>query len=75
MERVQFKTNINCGSCVRAVTGFLADVPNINDWKVDTENPDKMLTVEGNDVRVKEITDAVEEAGFNIQLLPQQQLS
>lgn len=61
-----FKTNINCGSCVRAVTGFLDDVPGITIWRVDTDDPRKLLTVEGQAGRA-EIVRAVEEAGFEIE--------
>lgn len=67
--KIQFKTNINCGNCVRTVTGFLNDVKGIEKWEVDTNNPDKILTIEGNDVTVEEVVLAVEEAGFDIQLV------
>ena len=43
----QFKTNINCGMCVRSVTNFLNEVPGIERWEVDTNSPEKILTVEG----------------------------
>lgn len=62
----QFKTNINCGNCVRAVTGFLADVPHIDSWTVDTDNADKILTVVGAEVDRQAVIAAVEEAGFDI---------
>lgn len=66
METQKFKTNINCGSCIRSVTGFIEDVNGIDHWEVDTENPDKILTVKGQ-VTAKDIIDAVEDAGFDIQ--------
>lgn len=61
-----FKTNINCGSCVRSVTGFLDDVPGITIWRVDVEDPDKILSVEGQ-VDEQLIVSAVREAGFDIE--------
>lgn len=64
-----FKTNINCGSCVRSVTGFLDTVPGVTIWRVDVDNPDKILTVEGS-VSEASIVAAVEEAGFEIEPLP-----
>lgn len=66
MEQRQFKTSINCGNCVRTVTGFLNDVPGIAHWEVDTNNPDKVLTVEGEQLDITAIIEAVEEAGFDI---------
>ncbi|PHI18302.1 hypothetical protein CEQ90_18790 [Lewinellaceae bacterium SD302] len=61
-----FKTNINCGSCVRSVTGFLDTVPGVTIWRVDVENPDKVLSVEG-DANSNSIIAAVREAGFDIE--------
>lgn len=65
MEKLQFKTNINCGNCVRAVTGFLNDVEGIEKWEVDTDDPDKILTVEGAHLQTGAIIEAVEDAGFD----------
>lgn len=62
----QFKTNINCGNCVRTVTNFLNDVEGIEQWEVDTDNPDKILTVTG-PVAAAAIVEAIEDAGFDIE--------
>lgn len=67
MDKVQFKTNINCNNCVRSVTGFLNEVNSIKIWKVDIDNPDKILTVEGDEVNIEEVIEAVEDAGFDIE--------
>lgn len=61
---LQFKTNLNCGSCVAAVKPFLDDVPNISDWEVDTATPDKTLTVHGDNILFDSVTAAVAKAGF-----------
>ncbi len=65
----RFKTNINCGNCIRAVSGFLDEVPGLEQWAVDTDNPDKILTVEGS-ASEEQIVESVEEAGFDIEPLP-----
>ncbi len=69
MEKIlKFKTNINCGSCVRAVKGFLAEVPHVSKWEVDTDHPDKILTVYGTEaLRAEDVVAAVEEAGYQAQ--------
>jgi len=64
---LQFKTNINCGSCIRSVTNFINDVEGIDKWEVDTDNPDKILTVDG-EATVEAIVEAVEDAGFDIEV-------
>jgi len=65
---LQFKTNLNCGSCVAAVKPFLDQVPGISDWKVDTTKDDKVLTVQGEDVKTEAVAAAVAKAGFQAKL-------
>ncbi len=67
MNTFQFKTNINCGSCIKSVTPFLNELDNVDTWKVDTENPDKILSVELDDENVSSVVEAVKKAGFNIE--------
>lgn len=66
MESLKFKTNINCGGCIKAVRPFLDEVQGIDNWTVDTENPDKILSVEGAKLDASLILEAVNEAGFEI---------
>ncbi|PAC30291.1 heavy-metal-associated domain-containing protein [Flectobacillus sp. BAB-3569] len=66
MEKLQFKTNINCGNCVSKVSPFLNQVEEIENWKVDTSTLEKILTVEGEDLSIDKIKEVVESAGFEI---------
>ena len=68
MKTFKFKTNINCGGCVSGVTPFLNQLEN-TDWKVDTENPDKILTVKSESVSEEEIIRMVKKAGYEIELV------
>lgn len=70
MTVLKFKTNINCGNCVRAVTGFINEVKGVANWQVDTAEPDKILTVEGDGITAQDVVDAVTEAGFEAQAIP-----
>jgi len=65
--KLKFKTNINCGGCIKSVSGFINEVESIKEWNVDTENPEKILTVEGENITASSIIEAVEEAGFDIE--------
>jgi len=69
MATLQFKTNINCGGCIARVTPRLNEVKGISSWKVDTDNPDKILTVESESLSYEPIIEAVKKVGFNIQPL------
>ncbi len=59
-----FKTNINCGGCIAKVTPFFEEESAIDAWKVDTDNPDKVLTVETK-WDSGQVIALVEKAGFS----------
>lgn len=67
MKTVKYKTNINCGGCIKSVTPFLNELDNIDSWKVDTENPDKILEIELEDDNKEIILETVKKAGFEIE--------
>ena len=72
MNQIQFKTNINCGGCIKSVTPFLNALDDIDAWQVNTEVAEKILTVETEvspNEMVHKVISAVSEAGFTIQLL------
>jgi len=64
MKTISIKTNINCGSCVAKVTPALNEAVGKDNWKVDTLNPKKILTVTTEDVDEQELIAAVERAGY-----------
>ncbi len=66
MNTIQFKTSINCGSCVRMITPTLDAIEHIN-WSVDTAHPDKVLTVKTDTIEATQIINAVSSAGFEIE--------
>ena len=66
METLKFKTNINCGGCVKAVTPQLNQVDSIASWQVDTENSDKILEVKSATGEQQPVMEAVKKAGFEI---------
>lgn len=69
MKTVQFKTNINCGGCIKSVTPALNELDNLDTWKVDTENPDKILEVVLDDENEMTVVEAVKKAGFEIEMM------
>lgn len=64
--KYQFKTNINCGGCIAKVTPFLDGESQIKNWEVDTDNPNKILTVESESLSQIKIIELVQSAGFEI---------
>jgi hypothetical protein len=66
MTTKQYKTNLNCGSCVAAIKPYLDADPTIHHWAVDTASPDKTLTVAGDDVGPQHVGELVGRAGFKV---------
>ena len=68
MEKLSFKTNINCNNCIAKVKPFLNQVENIENWQVDIKNADKILSVSGEEeLTSTEVIEAVQKAGFKIE--------
>jgi hypothetical protein len=68
MEENKFKTTIKCSGCIAKATPFLDEAFGENNWKVDTENPSKVLTVAGENDKSK-IIQVVEKAGFKAEAI------
>ena len=64
MKTKQFKTNIMCGSCIAKVTPVLNETFGKDNWKVDTQNPKKILTVSSEGANETDVIKAVEKAGY-----------
>ena len=67
MDAFKFKTNIKCSGCIAQVAPHLDQAAGQSNWQVDILNPDKILTVSGNDVNKNTIIDALKKAGFKIE--------
>ena len=67
MKTLQFKTNINCGGCIKSVTPTLNQQAGAGNWQVDTDSSDKILTVSSDQLTAAQVVQAVENAGFKIQ--------
>lgn len=66
MKKYVFKTNINCSGCVAKVKPFLDEVPEIQHWEVNTDDPDKILEVSTPSLSEAAIIEKVEAAGFTL---------
>lgn len=65
METIKFKTTIKCSGCVATVTPGLNETVGANNWQVDLQSPDKVLTVNTNETnKEKDVIKKLEEAGY-----------
>ncbi len=67
-KTLNFKTNINCATCVAKVTPLLNNFDGINSWSVDILSNDKTLSVKHNGVSQEEIISIIKKAGFKIEM-------
>ena len=70
MNTLKFKTNIKCTACEATVTPFLNNTVGENNWKVDLQNVDRVLTVESDDATNDKVVKALKEAGYTAEPLP-----
>ena len=65
METIKFKTTIKCSGCVATVTPYLNEAVGANNWNVDLQSSDKVLTV-NTDEKEKEsaVIKKLQEAGY-----------
>ena len=63
-KEYRFKTNINCGGCIASVSPFLNAETRIAEWKVDTTDKDKVLTVKSEGLSAEEVANVVRSAGY-----------
>ncbi len=66
---MKFKTNINCSNCLAKVTPFLDKKVGKELWSVDIDNPDKILTVDSDDLTTDDIVKTVKRTGFEAEAI------
>lgn len=64
MDTVQFKTNIKCTGCIAKVTPGLNETAGEDNWEVDLQSADKILTVSTEKTDAEKIKEAIEKAGY-----------
>lgn len=63
-KELKFKTTLNCGGCVSKVQPELDNSEGISEWSVDTNNPDKILTVNSKGITQEEVVAIINKKGF-----------
>ena len=64
METLKFKSSIKCSGCVATVTPHLNSAEGVENWQVDLNHPDKILTVTGEKVSEEQVKAALKNAGY-----------
>jgi copper chaperone len=69
METLRFKTNLKCSGCIAAISPGMNKISGITDWKVDLNQPDRILEVNASSEIKEDILIAVKKAGYEISQL------
>ncbi|NII25709.1 heavy-metal-associated domain-containing protein [Pseudoflavitalea sp. X16] len=64
MKTIQFKTNIKCSGCIAKVSPELNKTVGRDNWKVNLESSDKVLTVSDEEVSETDIQEALAKVGY-----------
>ena len=64
MKTLKFKTNVNCNNCIAKITPYMDENLEIKTWKVETDNPEKILTVEGEEITTENVIETLSKAGY-----------
>lgn len=64
MKELKFKTTLSCGGCVSKVQSDLDSAVGSSNWHVDTDNPEKILTIQAEEISKDEIIAIIEKKGF-----------
>ncbi|MNE83747.1 hypothetical protein D3C80_1805890 [compost metagenome] len=63
MKTLKFKTNIKCSGCIATVTPKLNALA-VENWEVDLNNPEKVLSVNGENISAEQVEEALAEVGY-----------
>lgn len=67
MKKTQFTSNIKCQGCIDKVTPVLEKRSDIKSWEVDLTSPERILTVESDELDKDSLVKEIEGVGFKIQ--------
>lgn len=69
METLKFKTNVKCNNCIAKISHYLDESEKISEWKVDLDDPERILTVTGEGITKELVKDALLKAGYKAEEL------
>lgn len=69
MNTLRFKSNINCGSCVAAVSPALDSEKSVLKWEVDLTHDDRILTVETDKLTSEDVKVLLDSTGFKVEAI------
>ena len=69
MEALTLKTDLHCNSCVNKVEPILSSNPDIEEYNIDLEHPDKIISIKGKDLKRQELISKIHDVGYHAEVL------
>lgn len=66
MATLKLKTNLRCQACLASVRPLLDSVSQIRSWSADLSSPDKILTIEGDEIQRSQIEAILSQKGYSV---------
>lgn len=66
MTTLRVKTDLRCGACVAKVRSALDAAPDVTRWDADVSTPDKVLTLEGDNLTAERVGALIGPAGYRV---------
>jgi copper chaperone len=68
METLILKTDLHCNSCVNKVEPILLSNSDIEEYTIDLEHPDKIISIKGNDLKSHDLISKYHDAGYHAEV-------
>ncbi len=68
MEALTLKTDLHCNSCVNKVEPILLSNSDIEEYTIDLEHPDKVISINGKDLNSQNLISKFHDAGYHAEV-------
>lgn len=68
MEALTLKTDLHCNSCVTNVEPILLSISDVEEYSIDLEHPDKIISIKGKGLKSQEIISRLNNAGYHAEV-------
>ena len=68
MEALTLKTDLHCKSCVNKVDPILLSHSDIEEYTIDLEHPDQIISIRGKDLKSQDLISKFHDAGYHAEV-------
>lgn len=68
METLTLKTDLHCNSCVNKVEPILSSNPGIEEFTINLEHPDKIVSIKGKELNSHDLISKFQDAGYHAEV-------